>query len=899
MTVRDESNHTPPDHARQMALIALKGGTITMRPLASLLAFITVSMSLAFADDNEPGPFAEAREHLQKGRYAEAIEAYDKLAQAGANPVDLSLGKSLAHQAEGRWQEATDLLLAASRAEPRSPLVWARLAEVQFRQGRFDDAAKAVEQALKLDGKQPLARLVQADLYAEAGRIQEANNAYRWFVRYYNAEQPEDAETLLVVARGAVQYARWNSVSQIFSFAVNTLCVDALKDDPESWQAYHLSGTLLLEKYNRAQALPELKQALAINPRAADVLVALGEAALQQHGLEEAEDYAQQALAIDERHAAALRLKADVKLLAGDVSDALALAEQALAVNPHDQRSLARAAAAYLHIDGYPPEDRFELLLANIDAIDQYQAEDPGRFEKLVVDLAKRNPRPGYFLAALGELLEVRRQFLQAERVYQRAVALVPELSEPKTALGMLYMRTGKTAEAEQILDAAFKADPYHIRVSNMRKVLKLLDGYETIETEHFVIRFDNEFDRVLARYMAEYLEEIYPELTAQYGFEPPARTQFEIYNKAKGLSAHEWFSARMVGLPWIQTVGASTGMIVALASPTAAPEPFNWARVLKHEFVHIITLQQTRFNIPHWFTEALAVTAEGYERPAIWNKLLLDRVPKGELRSLDELNDGFIRPRSPLDWQFAYCQSRLYAQYMTEKYGPETIPKLLAAYRENTPTEEAIPAVFGVDVETFEKGYRAFLEAIVAELKGGADAAPEKTLAELEKAHLADPEDPAATAAFAHELLSIRQRAKARELAEAALEKNTKEPLAAIVIARLSLLAEDTAAALDVLEPALDREQPHPEVLELLAKLKIVDEKYAEAAALYELGREKFPHDADWLRGLAAVYLKLDETGKLRPVLEELARTEYDDAGIHKKLAALALERGDHTAAL
>ena len=156
----------------------------------------------------------------------------------------------------------------------------------------------------------------------------------------------------------------------------------------------------------------------------------------------------------------------------------------------------------------------------------------------------------------------------------------MPQLSTPKTALGMLYMRIGKTEEATKLLDDAFKADPFHVRVSNMRKVLKLLDGYETISTDHFVIRVDSELDKVLGQYMADYLEEIYPELTKQFGYEPPQRTHFEIYNKAKGLSAHQWFSARMVGLPWIQTIGASTGVIVALASPTAADEPFNWAKV-------------------------------------------------------------------------------------------------------------------------------------------------------------------------------------------------------------------------------------------------------------------------------------------------------------------------------
>ena len=55
---------------------------------------------------------------------------------------------------------------------------------------------------------------------------------------------------------------------------------------------------------------------------------------------------------------------------------------------------------------------------------------------------------------------------------------------------------------------------------------------------------------------------------------------------------------------------------------------PFNWARVLTHEVVHVITLQQTEFNIPHWYTEALAVESEGFPRPQEWNKMLLERVP-------------------------------------------------------------------------------------------------------------------------------------------------------------------------------------------------------------------------------------------------------------------------------
>jgi tetratricopeptide (TPR) repeat protein len=858
-------------------------------------AIIVLLTGFRCAVAQEADPLEKARVHLQKGHYEEALEAYDELAKENAVPV--ALGKGRVFEAQGELEKAAKQLADAAAANPRNALLAARQAEIHFQQGKYAEAEQQAERALKLDGRQPLAKLVLADVQTETGRLTEAGTSYRWFVRFYNQAQPKDAETLLLVARGAVQYARWNSASQIYSFAVNTLCRDAVQDDKLSWQAHHLSGSLLLEKYNRAQAIPEFKQALAINPQAVPALVSLGEAALQQYDLEEADDYAARALKINPRSVPALNLKADVRLADGKITAALEVAQQALTVNPHDQRTLARQAAGLLLGEGIP--DEFDDLLANFDAPRDLKTKQPSRFAKLLIDLAERNPRPGYFLSILGSTLEKRRQFFLAEKLYKRAIAVMPQLSEPKTSLGMLYMRIGKTSEARKILDDAFKADPYHVRVSNMRKVLKLLGGYETITTDHFVIRVDSQIDKLLGEYMAEFLEENYDELVSQFGFEPPARTHFEIYNNAKGLSAHQWFSARMIGLPWIQTIGASTGVIVALASPTAAGEPFNWARVLKHEFVHIITLQQTNFHIPHWFTEALAVTSEGYPRPALWNKLLLERVPKGELRSLDELNDAFVRPKSQLDWQFAYCQSRLYAQYMIEQYGKESIPKLLAAYRRNMSTRDAIPQVFGDDVETFEKGYRKFLNVLVAELQGSTAPETQKTPAELEKAYLADPDDPQTAAEYAFVLLRLRMRQQARKLAQQALAQNAKEPLAALVMAQLELRAENINSAIDYLQQALDRKRPNARLLALLARLKLLDEEYAEAAGLYELGRKKFPHDLAWVKGSAAAYLKLDETNKLVEMLQEVSQRDPDDAGVRKKLADLALAKADYAAAV
>ena len=167
----------------------------------------------------------------------------------------------------------------------------------------------------------------------------------------------------------------------------------------------------------------------------------------------------------------------------------------------------------------------------------------------------------------------------------------------------------------------------------------------------------------------------------------------------------HQWFSGRTIGLPFIPTVGACTGKVVALASPRATRQAFNWARVLKHEVVHVITLQQTEFNIPHWYTEALAVESEGYPRPQEWNKILLERVPsRSKLLNLDTINLGFIRPNEPDDRQMAYCQAQLYARYMLKRFGDDALIKMLMAYRRGLTTDRAIQECFQVEKADFEK---------------------------------------------------------------------------------------------------------------------------------------------------------------------------------------------------
>ena len=388
---------------------------------------------------------------------------------------------------------------------------------------------------------------------------------------------------------------------------------------------------------------------------------------------------------------------------------------------------------------------------------------------------------------------------------------------------------------------------------------------------------------------MSRYLESIYPELTTRFGYAPPGMTKIEI------MTTHKWFSARTIGLPFIPTVGACTGTVVALASPRATNKPFNWARVLKHELVHVITLQQTAFNIPHWYTEALAVESEGFPRPQEWNKMLTERVPaRKKLLNLDTINLGFIRPKEPEDRQMAYCQAQLYAQYMLKRFGPDALRKMLDAYRRGLTTDKAVTACFAVDKADFEAKYLEFLDGVVKTIRTRVDEEAPVKFSQLERQLKAKPDDPDLNARMAYEHFARRDYKEARPFAEKALGLKPHHPLASYVKARLLVTIGDEDAALEILRPALDPDKPNERVIDLLGQLEMKAGRLDEAGRLYEMARKDDPYHSKWIANLARVHLRQKENARFLTDLAMLADNDADDLDVRKALAEKHLAAGE-----
>jgi len=842
-----------------------------MKRLVLLVVLMLAGSQAASAEED----LGQARRLLRSGKYAEAAEIYGR--DAKTPEATLGLARTLA--AQGKEDQAIAALESAS--EKHADL-HAELARLAFERGDIKAATAEIDAALAKNSNQLLARWLRGEVLRATGKLDEAAAAYRWLVDFYNEQDVTDAESLRWIGLAAAQNARWKRFGDQFQFLVNDLYPAALELEPDYWPARYEAGLLYLEKHNREDASRELKAALELNPNAAEVHAALARLAIESRQVEQAEASIRRALEINPRLLEAQLLKAELAWANFRPDEAARILQQdAQPLNPVCEATLGRLAACYVLQEG-PPEQGQNTRLAQL--VDQVTA---------------RNPHAGAFFLALAGWLDDRNRFAEAETYYRESIARMPQQLGPKAQWSMMRMRSGDEREARKILQEAFDDDPFNVRVKNSLELLDVMDSFETVRTKDCILRFDGRRDKLLGRYAAQHADRIYADLCARFGYRPAEPPLVEFFGEARGADGHQWFSTRMVGLPHLGTVAASTGKIVGMVSPAdrRVKKKFNWAQVLTHELVHVITLQQTHFNIPSWYTEGLAVWCEGYPRPAPWNELLARRAASGELYDLATLNFGFSRPQSGDDWQLAYCQAELYVEYMLEGRSPDVLKKLLDAYAENQGTTEAIVRVFGVSLEQFEEGYREYLKKVVGEVRGAGTPREEGFSAVL-KAAQANPNDADRTADLAYAYLQRGAFEEALAAAEKAMRLRSQHPIAGYVLARLSLRVNRIPEAFKMLEDCLDPKAPEPKVINLLASLKFKAEEYAAAAKLYELGAAAEPHDPRWLHALALVYVKTQDRQRLRDVLEKIAQGEPDHLTARVELAKMALERQDEASA-
>ena len=123
-----------------------------------------------------------------------------------------------------------------------------------------------------------------------------------------------------------------------------------------------------------------------------------------------------------------------------------------------------------------------------------------------------------------------------------------------------------------------------------------------------------------------------------------------------------------------------------------------------------------TQNRCPRWFTEGLAVWQEGVQfRFDGVPREMYKRTMAGELFTFREFPLAFIQPRRPGDGEQAYTQASWLVRYLAEKYGTDSIVKILAGYGEAKSDEESFLEGTGDPIATIQAEWFAWMKQQLA----------------------------------------------------------------------------------------------------------------------------------------------------------------------------------------
>ncbi len=579
-------------------------------------------------------------------------------------------------------------------------------AEALLHRGDLHDALQALE------GRDSTRAIrLRAETLESLGRLEEADAALEPLVERFAGRRAADADELVHGVRGLAVRLRIRGSAQAADAAggyrslMSMLAVARDDLDRLAWHAPLAEAELLYSRDNLPEAGKAVEETLRLNPSCAAAWSLAGRMAVDSFDFDRAESIALRlhALAGPGLSADGAAISARARLRQSDPDGASLALAPALERFPNARTLLALEAAA---LAARFDEAGLKRALAAFDALNGTEQSAEALFE-------------------VGRALSEARQYRQAADALELAASRRPTLPEPWIELGLLELQAGRDLRARDALRRAAALDPFNLRAENSLRLIEELLTYETVESEHFVVRYRPGPDTLLAREMLPVLEHIHTVVAGPEGFdhEPGQRTQIEL------MPDHSWFSVRITGMPRVHTMAASTGPVIAMEAPREGPRstigPYDWPRTLQHEYAHTVTLSRTNNRIPHWFTEAAAVWVEHAPVDPRWWGLLARAYERNELFDLDTISLRFVRPLRPTDRSQAYAQGWWMYRFMVERWGNEAPLALMDRYAAGERQSAAMQAVLGVTPEQF---FEAFLPWARAELERLGLALPEGT---------------------------------------------------------------------------------------------------------------------------------------------------------------------------
>lgn len=761
--------------------------SLTRSKMLPALAFALVLLQAGVARaEGAPASVAEnldwAEQYISTGRYGEAAEFQRKALAATAEgtpaweKIALALVETL--RIVGGHAEALEVCERGLKAKPDAGALAVRRGEMLTAMGRYEDAYTALDKIAEADKENLRAWVMRKAVAALLGKkevIKKTNDfffdVYGKKQEYFNSDDVKDPMELVYVGLGVQEEDPKSAFETGFMLAERQV----EKRKMVLPEAYLQAARLALDVYSFDNAFKRYQAVLKVRPKLPDALVGMAQVMIAvRNDLKQAEPMLDEALKINPHHIDALMTKCAILMQDDKFDEAKQLIDRALEANPNSFDALAMQAFYYHDLNQLDKEAEVEKKVLAID------------------------PKHADYYCSVGDLIESKRGFNEAPAYYQKAVALDPDYWRGYYLLGMNTSRQGAHGEEEgkRLLLRAFEMNKFNVWAINMIKVLDSVIGdreqgvppvYEQSTTKHFTLKFRNKEAAIVRPYMEEWAEAAYEWQTKKFGFEPQGPLTIELCYSFQDQAA------RTVGLPNLGALGVCFGKLCTVVSPregTRAHPPFNWRKVLEHEFGHVMTLQMSGFRVPRWYTEAFSTYLEDDSRLET-DPMMVNAIAQGGIKDLDKMNEYFRE-----NMLMAYVHGRYVIEYLDKTFGFEIHKQALKAFAEGKKVPEVLPAVTGKPLEELNKGQHEYVRTFFSK-KVRIPAAPDqRDFARLEAAASksdASAED-IAKLANAHMIAGQLQRAEAGALK--ALEKDLMNVDAIRILGELTWRKKDYEGA-------------------------------------------------------------------------------------------------------
>lgn len=802
---------------------------------------------------------------FERGNHDEALTRMDRLAKLDPESPLPTYLKARILTRTGKYEEALVLATAAATAHPDDRGVEALRFDLLRRLGRDDDAAKAVEDALAARPDDLVALTMRGQLHEAGGRRTQAQTAYDAVIAAYNTKDPKPEE-MSAVAAAALRATRLstNVADDLTQGALKLLKrrIEEAPDDVDAILAYADVYQAKRGAATQATAGKYYRQLLDQNPEVVEARLGQARIALIFWDQAKAIENLERALTTNPNFVPAMTLLARIRIGDGDYEKADEFYERAKKVNPRD-KDVRAARAARLWITG-----------------------DKAGFEALEKELLGEDPTFGTLYTVTAELVgERQRRFDVAAEFSKKAIAVDPTDDQAYVIQGVNFMNLGREDEAKASFEKATEVSKRYADVmrDNFKEVLGVLDAFVTTKTANFIVKQHVEESAIMEPYLLPILEQARTDLAKKYGFEPAGPVIVESFHR------HDDFSARSVGAQNIPALGVCFGKVITLDGPLSRGlGEFSWARTAWHEYAHVVTLEQSKGQVPRWLTEGLSVHEEKSHKPEWGREMdreLFDRVRTGRLLKMATINQAFRGP----DIMFAYFQGGLIADYVKETSGFEAITKMLKRFADDVPTAKVFEEVLGIPLAEFDGRFAKYAEGLVKDFRLVPRYGDESKKA-FEVRIAKDPKDVEAWTKLGFARIQRGQAidvgealAKAKELApdanetillEAELARSSnRQDLAKAAYERfLAAGGDDMACRLALAKYALD------------------DRRSSDAMAHFEAAKKCFPRfvgKGNPYVELSKLYEGEGRAEKSIAELEAYAAIAQEDYGVRKKLAS------------